>query len=120
MDLNELKTLILQSPKAQFSDYALSQCNDLLSALDSKFYTSLALALELDLAKKRKNGFFGLDCVAFYTKQVIKDYAENLAQACRIKNFRESTLQEKNILTMYFLKKELQNLPLWLSEVEYA
>ena len=116
MNANELKEMIFNNPKAQFSDFTLLRADELLSGLDSVYFASLTMILELDSCKQRKNGFYGLETLAFYVKNVLEQAAKEQAVKSRIKNFKGSRLQELALLEKFYFKCATQNMPLWFKE----
>lgn len=116
MNANELKEMIFNNPKAQFSDFAIVKADELLSVLDSVYFVSLMMNLELDSFKQRKNGFYGLETLAFYVKKTLEQEAKEFANKTHIKNFKESRLQEVALLERFFLKRATKEMPLWFKE----
>lgn len=108
--------MIFNNPKAQFSNFAIVKADELLSGLDSVYFASLMMNIELDSFKQRKNGFYGLETLAFYVKKTLEQAAKEYAAQSRIKNFKESRLQEVALLERFFLKRATQNMPLWFKE----
>lgn len=116
MNANELKDVIFNNPKAQFSDFTIVKADELLSGLDCEYFASLMMNLELDSSKQRKNGFYGLETLAFYVKETLEQVAKEEAAQSRIKNFKESRLQELALLEKFYFKRATQNMPLWFKE----
>ena len=116
MNVNELKEMIFNNPKAQFSDFAILKADELLNGLDCEYFASLMMNLEIDSFKQRKNGFYGLETLVFYVKKTLEQKAKEQAEQSRIKNFKESRLQEVVLLERFYFKRATEKMPLWFKE----
>lgn len=117
MDLSQAREILLSNTKAQFNDYTLLKADELISTMPSEHLSSLALNLSLDSYKKCKSGFYGLNELAFYIKETLLEIAKSQAKNAKIQGFRESHLQEQQLLEIFFYKKLTENMPLWFKEL---